>query len=115
MIERENLCTDISDRVRGDATWSLHLIEVRDGNEIRIKPEDIKQVMFRMNGSAIEKMYLYNAMFRYANLALKGTEYEAIPWEYFREHQLALSDDAYIKRKDEKNYVYMLIDYFYHT
>lgn len=115
MIEREQLYNDFEGRVRGDAIWTIHLLEVRDGKECHFGEGKPNNPMFRMDGSAIEKMYLFNAAFRYANLTLMGTEYEKIPWEYFRERPLALSDDAYIKRKDERNYVYLWFDYYYHT
>lgn len=115
MVEREKLDKDIANRVDGDAYYTVYLYRVNEGVEEIMNTDGVGGRVFRMNGNPIEKMYLFNAGFRLANLSLKGTEYEKIPWEYFVERPKAISDDVYVKRLDENNYVYMVFEYYYHT
>ena len=96
----------------GDEFREIKVVLVRNNVAEELKP---KYTGFAVEGNALDQIYVQNVAFRSANLLLKGTEFEMLPWEDYPRIKKSTGDYAFIKRIDSCNYAYLYVDYYYHT
>ena len=96
----------------GDEVRSLKVAIVRNNIEEELEP---MYSCFALEGNDLDEIFCQKVALRAANILLKGTEFEKIPWEIYSEIKVSTGDYAYIKRIDNCNYAYLYLDYFYHT
>lgn len=111
MITIAELEKDLNGEI-GDEIRSLTVAIVRNNVEEELDP---MYKVFALEGNDLDEIFCQKVALRAANLLLKGTEFEKIPWEIYPDIKTSNGDYAYIKRIDSSNYAYLYLDYFYHT
>ena len=113
MVERHQLTKDIHVKY-GDEYRCIELYVVENGTQRKIDLKDVNY-MTSTDGSWVAEVLLMRLMMRAANLKLKNTPFEKVPWEEYTEGERCASDTCYIKRIDANNYAYVMAEYFYMT
>ena len=111
MITIDELQKDLNGEA-GDEIRSLKVAIVRNNVVEELKP---MYSCFALEGNDLDEIFCQKVAFRAANILLKGTEFEKIPWEIYKEIKVSSGDCAYIKRIDSCNYAYLYLDYSYRS
>lgn len=96
----------------GNEYRSLSVYVVRKNIKEKLEPQ---YTTFAIEGNEMDEYFVSNVAFRAANILLKGTEFEKLPWVEYDDVKTSRGDFAYIKKIDNSNYAYWHLDYFYHT
>ena len=97
---------------RGNVFRFAYLCKVENGEEVELP---LEKSSFANDGNDLDDMHMLNVLFRQASFVLKGTEYEGVVWKDYSDKKESKADFSFIKKLSPDKYVYLYVDFYYHT